>query len=180
MNLVTETAPKIGVTNIALTTKEGVEQPWTVTMPRKTAQNLNLSKRMRALFTAAKEEVFQDGYESEFSKELISLVSRYGEQAMEPIIRLIVNEQVNPEVAAEALRWLGEIEEPLSRSSRRWLFERSLYSSSSRVRDGAILALASLDDPHAIPYLRRAIEQESCPELREDMEQVLEQLLESE
>ncbi|MGB0383434.1 MAG: HEAT repeat domain-containing protein [Ardenticatenaceae bacterium] len=182
MSLATETAPKIGVTDIPGLDhqKRGFNGPQATTMPRKAAQNIKLSKRIRALFAAAKEEVFEDGYESQFSRQLISLVERYGEQAIEPIIRLIVNEQVNPEVAAEALRWLGEIEEPLSRSSRRWLLERTLYSSSSRVRDGAILGLASLDDPHAIPYLRQAIEQESCPELREDMEQVLEQLLESE
>lgn len=180
MNLITETAPAIGTTDIALTTKEASLGPHTATMSPNAAPNRNLSKRIRILFTAAKEEVFEDGYESKFSRELISLVQQYDEQAMEPIIRLIVNEQVNPEVAAEALRWLGETEEPLTRSSRRWLFERTLYSSSSRVRDGATLALASLDDPHAIPYLRRAIEQESYPELRKDMEQVLEQLLESE
>lgn len=150
------------------------------TTPRKANQNLKLRQTLRELFAAAKEEVFEDGYESEFSKQLVSLVPRYGDDAMEPIIRLIVNNQVNPEVAAEALRWLGEMEDPVSRPSRLWLLERSLYSSSSRVRDGAILGLASLDDPHAIPYLRRAIEQEPCFELREDMEQVLEQLLEGE
>jgi hypothetical protein len=183
MSLATETTPQMGLRDIDRTISRREvfgRGAANATMPRKAAPTLNLSKRIRALFAAAKEEVFEDGYESQFSRELVSLVERYGEQAIEPIIRLIVNEQVNPAVAAEALRWLGEIEDPLSYSSRRWLLERSLYSVSSQVRDGAILALASLDDPHAIPYLRRAIEQESCPELHEDMEQVLEQLLESE
>jgi hypothetical protein len=59
---------------------------------------------------------------------------------------------------------------------RLWLLERSLGSLKARIRDGAILGLSSLNDPHAISYLKLAIEQEKCSELRKDMEQVLAQL----
>jgi HEAT repeat protein len=56
------------------------------------------------------------------------------------------------------------------------LLESSIFRSSARVRDGAALGLAFLDDPHAIPYLKRAIENEKYSELREDMQMVLAQL----
>lgn len=85
-------------------------------------------------------------------------------------------ERVAPEVGGEALRWLGRIDHAESYEYRRWLLERSLSLSSTRVRDGAILGLASMDDKHAIPYLKRAIEEEQCSELKADMESVLEQL----
>jgi hypothetical protein len=57
-----------------------------------------------------------------------------------------------------------------------WLLERSLGSRSSRIRDGAVLGLAFLDDAAAIPYLRQVIDREPVKELRADMEQVLAQL----
>jgi hypothetical protein len=44
------------------------------------------------------------------------------------------------------------------------------------VRDGATLGLASLNDPQAITPLKQAIEREQIGELREDMQQVLDQL----
>ena len=57
------------------------------------------------------------------------------------------------------------------------LLENSLLTNSSAlVRDGALLGIALLDDRHAVPYLNRAIQQEQCPELRESIRQVLEQL----
>ena len=158
--------------------------PWTED-PRKehlensTAQQERLEEidqKIEALFEAAKEQVFEDGMESEFSKELVSLVKKYGNAAMKVIADLIIYEKINAEVASEALRWLGRMDHPASYSYRLWLLERSLRCSSARVRDGAVLGLASLDDPHAITHLKEAIQREECNELREDMEQVLAQL----
>jgi hypothetical protein len=143
---------------------------------------------MAALFAAAKDEYFEDGMESAFSRGLIRLIGEYGEKAVVELAFLILHDQVNAEIAAEALRWLGHMEGPggpaptqlrqdmRSYQRRLWLLERSLFTASARLRDGATLGLASLDDPHAVRYLRRAIAQEPSPELRSDMEQVLAQL----
>jgi len=135
-----------------------------------------IDQEFTILFEAAKEQVFEDGMESEFSKELISLVKKYGDAAMEVVADLITNERVNAEVASEALRWLGRMDHSTSYHFRRWLLERSLGCSSAMVRDGAALGLASLNDPHAILYLKQAILREEHAELCEDMEQVLVQL----
>jgi len=135
---------------------------------------------IEALFIEAKEEVFEDGMESEFSKGLVSMIRRYGNATIEWIANLIVHEKANPEVSSEALRWLGDIDHVSTYDKRLWLLERSLLCSAARVRDGAALGLASLDDPHSVRYLKQAIQREQCEELREDMEQVLAQLLESE
>ena len=135
-----------------------------------------LYSKIEAIFWTAKGDFFEDGMESTFSQKLNSFVRKYGSNALEAITCLIVYERVDPEVAGEALRWLGRIDHTESYKYRRWLLERSLSSPSTRVRDGAILGLASMDDKHAISYLRRAVEKEQCSELKADMKSVLEQL----
>lgn len=130
-----------------------------------------------ALFRAAKEEVFEDGMESEFSRELVRLVKKYGSVALDLMGSLIISEErVNPEIASEALRWLGRMEHAQTYRARLLLLEHGLRCSSPRVRDGALLGLASLDDPDSIPHIRLAVEWEQVEELREDMELVLAQL----
>jgi hypothetical protein len=135
-----------------------------------------LYSKTEAIFWTAKGEVFEDGMESAFSRKLNYFVKKYSEDALEAITCLIVYEKVDSEIAGEALRWLGRVDHTESYEYRRWLLERSLSLSSTRVRDGAILGLASMDDKHAIPYLRIAIEKEQFSELKADMELVLEQL----
>jgi hypothetical protein len=137
---------------------------------------VEISRKIAALFEAAKDQYFEDGMESEFSKGLIALVEAYGSMAVHELAYLILFEKVNAEVASEALRWMGNMPHSVSFPFRLWLLERSLLCSSSMVRDGAILGLASLDDPRAIPYIKRAMEREQCEELRKNMEQVLVQL----
>ncbi|NOT54677.1 MAG: HEAT repeat domain-containing protein [Deltaproteobacteria bacterium] len=137
-----------------------------------TAQEEPVGGILKVLFREVGSMTFKDGMESDFSRELIRLVRQYGKTAMEVITSLIVNDNVNAEVAAETLRWLGRVDHPTSHYDRLWLLERSLFSTSVLVRDGAALGLASLDDPHAIPYLRQAIDREKYASLREDLEQV--------
>jgi hypothetical protein len=141
-----------------------------------TAQEEPLGEIIKALFQKVQSITFEDGMENYFSRELVCLVRQYGKTATEVITTLIVNDNVGIEVAAEALRWLGRMDHPPSRYDRSWLLERSLFSTSVLVRDGAALGLASLDDPHAIPYLQQAIEREKYASLREDLKQVLAQL----
>lgn len=135
-----------------------------------------IDQEIERLFEAAKEQIFEDGMESDFSRGLVSLVEKYGDIAIGVITRLVVTEQANAEVASEALRWLGRMEHPFTYRSRIFLLKRSLYSRSARIRDGAALGLASLDDPQAVPSLRRAIQREKNRLLRNNLEQVLFQL----
>lgn len=128
------------------------------------------------LLARAREETFEDGMESQFSKALISCIKRYGNAAVRVLTEYIVSEHVNAEIASEALRWIGHIEDASTYESRLWLLARGLLSASSRVRDAATLGLAFLNDPQAIPLLEAAIQRECIQELREDMKQVLEDL----
>lgn len=138
--------------------------------------DLDVYAKVEMLFSSANGEVFEDGMERAFSRELVSIVQKYGDRAMEPITHLLIRERVDAEEASEALRWLGRLRHGQTRAYRLWLLERCLLCSSPSVRDGAGLGLASLDDPDAVPYLQRAISRETCDELREDLAQVLAQL----
>lgn len=135
-----------------------------------------LSRKANALFIAAREDVFEDGMNSNFSRNLIEFIFTYGHAAMEMIIPIIFSKQTNTDISSEALRVVGRINHKSTHRDRLWLLERGLYSSSARIRDGAILGLAFLNDPYAIAPLTAAIARESLPELRQDMEQVLAQL----
>jgi hypothetical protein len=133
-------------------------------------------QRTAALFAAATDQYFEDGMESEFSNALITLVQQHGEDAIKAVAHFITSEIINNEVAAEALRWLGRMDHAPTSRARLWLLERSLSCASARVRDGAALGLAAMDDPHAITYLEQAIQKEKHAALRDDLKQVLAQL----
>jgi len=131
---------------------------------------------IKSLFIAGREEFFEDGMESRFSKGLISAIGKYGELAIDVISDLILGEKVSPEVASEALRWIGYIDDDATYESRLHLLKESLKCSSPRVRDGAGLGLSFMNDPRAIGLLKEAIQKENIKLLRRNMEQVLEQL----
>ncbi len=135
-----------------------------------------IEEELRAFFAAGREEFFEDGMETEFSRRLVALIDRYGDVAIEILADLILGEQVDSEVASEALRWIGQIENPLTQRQRRWLLERSLSSAHASIRDGAVLGLSFMDDPAAISSIARALEQEKNRHLLLRMEKTLAQL----
>jgi hypothetical protein len=161
---------------VAHSRHSGVQDYFKVSTQLSTLSDDILHSKIETIFRIAREEFFEDGMESTFSRELNYVVKQNSNKALEIITHLIVHNQVNSEVAGEALRWLGRIDSFDSYPYRRWLLERSLALPSNSVKDGAIIGLAAMDDRHAIPYLKKAIEKEQCIELKADMELVLEQL----
>lgn len=135
-----------------------------------------IKEQFETLFAAAKDEFFHDGVESEFSKTLLLRVDQYGDVAVEILTPLIMGGNANAAVASEALRWMGRIDDQSTHLSRYRLLEQALKSGSAWIRDGAILGLASMDDPAAIAAIKQAIDSEPIEELRHEMEQVLAQL----
>ena len=136
----------------------------------------SLVEELRQIFFEAREEVFEDGMESNFSRKLSMLIEEHGDQAIEFSAEYLDSEEADEEVASELLRQLGHSEHMPTYSSRLNLLVCSLKNESSMVRDGAILGLASLDDPRVIPDVEEAVAREEDPELRDDMNDVLEQL----
>lgn len=138
-----------------------------------------LEQRITSLFMMSGEEEFESGMISDFSRDLCSIIDNHGKAATEIISYMFLYKEVNSEVLCEALRWLGRIDQVDSHSYRLWLLEKCLESSSRMIRDGALLGIAAIDDPWAIPAVRKALEKETCRELCDDMKAVLEQLEET-
>ena len=155
------------------TVEETEQRPSTIMQKELT---IYVERIIEHLFESAKEEYFEDGMESDFSRELVSLIKKYENLAMSEIAYLITYGRVDNDVASEALRWLGHIDDPLTYGWRVWLLEKSLSSNSPIVRDSAALGLVSMRDAHAIQYIRKAIEQETITELRYDLQLALEEL----
>ncbi|MGA6828711.1 HEAT repeat domain-containing protein [Nitrospira sp. NS4] len=128
------------------------------------------------LFRLGRNETFEDGTESLFSQQLIALLSKHGQSALLEIARIIAKEKTDAGVAAEALKWIGRTKHPATHAFRRWILLRGLTSSSAVVREGAILGLAFMKDPAAIPSLKEAFDREQTYELRDDLSHVLQQL----
>ena len=130
----------------------------------------------RQLFSTAKNEVFEDGMESNFSRMLAILIEEHKGQAIKFAEEYLDSDDCDEEVAAETLRQLGHSDHKPTYNSRLNLLVRGLKHDSSMVRDGAILGLASMDDPSVIPDVEKAVKREKDPELHDDMDDVLEQL----
>ncbi len=136
----------------------------------------HIARRVRAWLESGEEQVFEDGMESDFSRELGELIRRYGNKTVDSLGILILSEQASGEEAEEALRWLGDIDDPPTNERRRWLLEQSLRCSSRYVRDGAALGLSSLNDSRSLPLLKEAVEREEIRELREDLQKIVMEL----
>ncbi len=138
--------------------------------------HLDFNQYIATLFSSAKEEVFQDGMESDFSRNLVEFIICFDSAAVAALADYMMDKEVNLEVVSEALRWLGQIKDFKTQHDRLWLLEHSLDSESAVVRDGAIVGLSAMDDPEAIPYLKKRLDQETNRLLRKDIQQLLEQL----
>ncbi|HEX6715571.1 MAG TPA: HEAT repeat domain-containing protein [Pyrinomonadaceae bacterium] len=136
----------------------------------------SVKQQFITLSELAKDEIFEDGVESNFVKGLGHIVKGAGAQSLATLFGLIECENRNDEIIAETLLWLGRLNDPSTHQERLHFLEKSLEHRSSRVRDAAATALSSMDDPKSAFALQQAIERELNPDLREDMRQVLAEL----
>ena len=126
------------------------------------------------LFSLATFIDLEPGMTNDFSDGLAELIEKRGEFALREIREWVIEEAVPFTIAAEALRYIGNIESIVNVSERRKLLEDCLLQSRFMlVRDGAAAGLSYLDDPNSIPSLLRAIERESHSELKNDLIEVL-------
>jgi hypothetical protein len=132
--------------------------------------------RAEVLLNAASDETFEDGFESPFSRNLIRFVEVSGNRGLRALAHLIITQQIGAVLAGETLMLLGGLEDPRTYFARLDLLEHALSHPSRYVRDGAALGLADLANPHAVPFLRRAIEKEQMHLLRRNLLQVLHHL----
>ncbi len=131
---------------------------------------------IRSIISFGHNTVFEDGIDNEFYASLDSTIRHYGIIALKIIQEQITSSLLNAEISTEILRYLGEMQHIPSYGLRLQILIHALQNRSAKVRDGASLGLASLNDQNAIQALKNAIRQEKVTDLREDLQLVLEQL----
>lgn len=140
----------------------------------------DISACVKQLFSMAENITFEVGMDNQFSEDLERAIEVIGAPVLVEIRSIILNEETSLTVAAETMRYIGNIESPTYRAERRELLETCL--SASRfiwVKEGAAVGLSYIDDPQSIPVLKQAIQKERHQELKEDLNQILKQLEET-
>jgi hypothetical protein len=135
-----------------------------------------LLKEIRELFERGASEFFHDGVHSNFSRALLKTLAQHGQAAFRAIADYLFSGNAKPDVVSEALRWLADFNDASTLSQRWAILQHTLKDRSPRVRDGAILGFAALDDPRANPLLLEARNLEQIGELRSLIDQVVAQL----
>ena len=128
------------------------------------------------IFAVARYEYFEDGVETDFSRNIVQLVELYRESAVEAFRRMLSQNLLEPRLVAEAFRWFGQMEDSASHVKRRELLEKYLSHHSPYIRDGAMVGLAYMDDPAALDALRNALQHETITELRKYIQETINQL----
>lgn len=125
----------------------------------------------------AKHEIFYDGMDSVFSIGLHELLDKYDKDVIITLQHLLKDNKLPLDMVCEAFIQCGHIENS-SLDNRVILFaEQGLKNKKGWVRDSAGLCLASLDNPIAIPVIQLAVKRERNHEVKEGLEQVLDQLI---
>ena len=133
----------------------------------------------QAILDGARHDIIEDGMPNTVSERLPELIKKHLDAVIPALVSAIEMGRTPPIIAAEVLKTLGRLRNPASHATRRWVLERALNLSSPFIRDGAGLGLARLADPGAIPYLIRAIEAEPNPQIRADLQAVIDELAET-
>jgi hypothetical protein len=143
---------------------------------KRTAAAESIEKELQQLFNEFRHEVFEDGVESDFSRRLVRVIETKGNMALLELNALLRSPNTPSNVAAEALRWIGQMRHSETHAYRRWILTDLLKASSVLIRDGAIVGLLNLDDPSTKHSVQAARDSEQSEQLRQDLSQLLEQL----
>ena len=135
-----------------------------------------LKQRLNWALTKADEENFEVGKESRFSMRLQQLCNIDADAILTSLKSILTSSDVNPETFSEILRWASRQEALRVRNIVIDMFIVGLENRSALVRDTAALSLAYFDATAAVAPIRKALESETVPELREDLEHLINSL----
>ena len=131
---------------------------------------------LRELLHSANYDTFEDGMDSNFSDSLNRIIQDHGIMAVDALEDTIYAEDVNQEVAAEALTSIGSMDDKATQHARLAMLERALESPNVCIRDAASIGIGAMDDPAAIGSLQKAIDRERCGLLLQNLRETLDQL----
>lgn len=119
---------------------------------------------------------FEDGVETVFSTILLETIRRGGNPIINALQNFVMAGRADEEVAAEAFRWIGGMDDARTYNARWQLLISALQYPSLALRDGALMGLAAMQDRRSLSYLRRALTKAENKSLRGDIEVLIRQL----
>lgn len=131
---------------------------------------------LNKLIVNAENEVFTDGMDSSFSRNLTLIIEIFGNTATSAIEEMVKERRINVEVMEELLRQLGYMEDTRTHHSRLNVLIQSLKSPDPRVRDATSIGLAAMDDRSALSAVRVAFERERHALIKDSLKMVVDQL----
>ena len=135
-----------------------------------------LSRFLESLIVMSATELFEDGVESELSIGVGSAIEAFGSVAVYALREIVGLDSIDSEAKGEILRQIGRVSGNTASQSRLRVLYDGLYSSDPRLRDAALLGLESMSDPRSVHALRYALSHEPIPDLRNDMQSLIDDL----
>jgi hypothetical protein len=136
-----------------------------------------LQMQINELLDIANNELVEDGMHNAINTRLALLILKDYRHVI-PAVASAIETTATPIVSAEVLKELGRFRNQAAHGLCLWTLEHFLGAASPITRDGAALGLARLGDSAAIPNLTGAAQRERDPQLRKDLELVIEELSE--
>lgn len=130
--------------------------------------------RLRLLFDSIHYDDETDN--EQLTSELLSLLQDYGDSLLDALEEILSASRIPAWKLGELLSWLGQLDHASSYQKRRYILASSLLDRRAAIRDGAISALAALDDLTVLPKLEIALTRETSPELKVSLKKVIEWL----
>lgn len=137
---------------------------------------LRINGQFRQAISEAKGEQFFDGIASPLAEATRDIVTVNGPIAVEALQQVLNIQHDELAGIEEILRQIGLLQDESTHQSRLRLLADILASPQEQIRDAAMLGLSFLEDKAALPYLRQALQRESAPWLKKNLEMVIEQL----
>lgn len=128
---------------------------------------------LNSVFQLAVGEHFEDGMESDFSLTVEQFILDNGYEGVLAFGLVIHGQLFNEHYIAEALSWIGDLDDPTTRVLRRIVLEAALTSESFFIKDSAVSALSYLGDPKSIMPLEKLLENEQSKAVCTNIEVVL-------
>ena len=136
-------------------------------------QPIDLRSKLEEVFSLARGEHFEDGIETSFSRAIGEFVRRHKLGAIDVIRRATEHNLYRDTYVAEALLWIGELDDDETESARRILLEEACGSPSLSIRDAAVSGLSYLGAAGSKEQLERMLDVEHVKGIRANIHAVL-------
>lgn len=148
------------------------------TLPTKIDEELNIT--LKSTLQLLEENLAINSEDSEVFYEFNTLFMKYKDNAIYLLQDLITGNEINSIFAGKLLKHLGYMANDFPTKVITWLLEIFLDSKKIAIRNSAVLGLAYINNPKTIPALEKALDVEPIPEIKGNIKQVLEQLINKE